>query len=66
MWKCPKCGKTFKNTKEYANDIIIKDINTNIGNDNIIQISFILIISVTFSYEFFIQSNGKSINIFFS
>ncbi len=34
--------KTFKNTKEYANDIIIKDINTNIGNDNIIQISFTL------------------------
>lgn len=32
--------KTFKNTKEYAQDVIIKDINTNIGDDNIIQIAF--------------------------
>ncbi len=32
--------KTFKNTKEYAKDVIIKDINTNIGDDNIIQIAF--------------------------
>ena len=32
--------KTFKNTKEYAKDVIIKDINANIGDDNIIQIAF--------------------------
>ena len=32
--------KTFKNTKEYAKDVIIKDINTNIGGDNIIQLAF--------------------------
>lgn len=32
--------KTFKNTKEYAKDVIIKDINTNIGSDNIIQLAF--------------------------
>lgn len=32
--------KTFKSTKEYAKDVIIKDINTNIGDDNIIQILF--------------------------
>ena len=32
--------KTFKNTKEYAKDVIIKDINTNIGDDNIIQLAF--------------------------
>lgn len=34
--------KTFKNTKEYAQDVIIKDIETNIGTDNIIQIGFTL------------------------
>ena len=32
--------KTFKSTKEYAKNVIIKDINTNIGDDNIIQIAF--------------------------
>lgn len=34
--------KTFQTTKEYAKDVIIKDINTNIGDDNIIQIGFTL------------------------
>ncbi len=34
--------KIFKNTKEYAQDVIIKDIETNIGTDNIIQIGFTL------------------------
>lgn len=32
--------KTFKKTRTYAKDVIIKDIHTNIGDDNIIQLGF--------------------------
>ncbi len=32
--------KTYKTTKHFAKDIVIKDIHTNIGSDNIIQIGF--------------------------
>lgn len=32
--------KTFKNTNHFSKDIVIKDITTNIGDDNIIQINF--------------------------
>lgn len=32
--------KTFKKTRTYAKDVIIKEVHTSIGDDNIIQISF--------------------------
>ena len=32
--------KTYKKTRHFAKDIVIKDIHTNIGSDNIIQIGF--------------------------
>lgn len=32
--------KTYKKTRHFAKDIVIKDVHTNIGNDNIIQIGF--------------------------
>ena len=32
--------KTYKKTRHFAKDIVIKDVHTNIGSDNIIQIGF--------------------------
>lgn len=32
--------KTYKNTRHFGKDIIVKDIHTNVGDDNIIQIGF--------------------------
>lgn len=32
--------KTYKSTRHFAKNIVVKDINTNVGDDNIIQIGF--------------------------